>query len=163
AAGIKSSKPPKLPVRRTVALPANDPVETLVEVCDDYDVGFIVASARFDPCLPLAHLVGGSQIAIPIGAAKFQTTELVDHEEVYHAGHCIRSVNRRGTILQNVEVIDHREGNQIDIVAAEQCSGGEALSVDQNQRLLWQEAAQVNLRRAITAVGNVLFNCSARL
>ena len=60
-------------------------------------------------------------------------------------------------------MIDHREGNQIDIVAAEQCSGGEALSVDQNQRLLWQEAAQVNLRRAITAVGNVLVNRSARL
>src|SRR6266446_4486725 len=111
AAAFESSPRNSEGVAGNVAVPAKEPVETLVEVGDDYDVGFIVASARFDPCLPLAHLVGGSQIGIPIAAAKFQTTELVDHEEVHHAGHCIRSVNRRGTVLQNVEVIDHREGN----------------------------------------------------
>ena len=163
AADVVTSEGNEEGIRRNVAVPAKEPVETLVEVGDDYDIGFIVACARFDPCLPLTHLVRGSQVSISVAAANFQTTEFVDQEVVHHAGHCIRSVDRRGTVLQNVDVIDHREGNQIDIVAAEQCGRGEALSVDQNQSLLWQQAAQVNLRRAITAVGNVLVNRSARL
>src|SRR5262249_10739526 len=137
AADVITSEGNEEGISRNVAVPAKEPVETLIKVGDHYDVGFIVASARFDPCLPLAHLVRGTQIGIPIGAANFQTTEFVDHEKVHHAGHCIRSVNRRGPVLQNVEVIDHRKGNQIDIVAPEQCRECDALAVDQNQSLLW--------------------------
>src|SRR6266446_10661917 len=78
AAAFESSPRNSEGVAGNVAVPAKDPVETLVEVGNDDDVGFIVASARFDPCLPLAHLVRGSQVRIPIAAANFQTTEFVD-------------------------------------------------------------------------------------
>src|SRR6266571_1178981 len=78
AAAFESSPRNSEGVAGNVAVPAKEPVETLVEVGNDYDVGFIVASACFDPCLPLAHLVRSSQIGIPIAAAKFQTTEFVD-------------------------------------------------------------------------------------
>src|SRR5438128_822219 len=78
AADVVTSEGNEEGIRRNVAVPAKNPVETLVEVGDDYDIGFIVASACFDPCLPLAHLVRGPQIGIPIAAANFQTTEFVD-------------------------------------------------------------------------------------
>src|SRR5438067_520602 len=78
AADVVTSEGNKEGIRRNVAVPAKEPVETLVEVGDDYDIGFIVACARFDPCLPLAHLVRGSQVGISVAAANFQTTEFVD-------------------------------------------------------------------------------------
>jgi hypothetical protein len=41
----------------------------------------------------------------------------VNQEEVDHTSHGIRSIHSRGAILQDVDVIDHRERNELDVVA----------------------------------------------
>ena len=84
----------------------------------------------------------------------------MDQEEVDHTGHCIGSVHSRGAVLQDVDVIDHRKGNEIDVNPAVKSRLGDTFAIDQDQGLFWQEPAQVELRGAITAIGYVLVHGS---
>src|SRR4030095_13754987 len=98
-------------------------------------------------------LVGRSKVCVPVSTTNLQTTEFVNQEEVDHTGHRIGSVHSRGGVLQDVAVIDHREGNQLDVVAAKQCSLRDAFSVDENQGLFWPNAAQGQVHTHGTASG----------
>ena len=118
---LRASKPPngiKNPLRRDVAVTTENATSALPEIGDHDDVGLVIAGARFDPCLPLTHLVGSSHVCVPISTADFQTAELVDQEEVDHAGDRVGTVHGRGAILQDVHVINHRKWYQVDVRAA---------------------------------------------
>src|SRR5437870_1823627 len=78
AARIKSSKRKEETVGRDVTVTAEDPVEALPEISNDNDVSLVVAGAGLQPCLPLAHLIGCSQIGVAVGGSDLQTAELVN-------------------------------------------------------------------------------------
>ena len=60
-------------------------------------------------------------------------------------------------------MIDHREGNQVDVHVFEQPASCDALSIDEDQSLFGQQTAQVNYDTAVTAIGDVLVDSRAQL
>ena len=84
-------------------------------------------------------------------------------KDVEDTGYRVGAVNSRCAILQDVDVIDHREGNQVDVHVFEQPASCDALSIDEDQSLFGQQAAQVNYDAAVTAIGDVLVDGSAHL
>src|SRR5882724_3280660 len=115
AASIKSAPGNLKGVTGQVPIGAKDATGSLPKIGNDHNLGFIISSAGFDPCLPLTHVVGRSQVCVPITAPDFQSTELVDQKEVDHASNRIGPIHSRGAILQDVDVIDHRKRNQINV------------------------------------------------
>ena len=168
AASIKSAKRVEIPVARNIAVATENATGALPEIGNDHDVGFIVSGAGLDPCLPFAHVIGSAQVRVSVSAPDFQTAEFVNQEEVDHAGDRIGSVHSRSAILQDVHVIDHDERDQVDVGTSAKTSDaqrtiGHPLAIDQNQGLLRQDAAQVELDRAVTAVADVEVHCAACL
>src|SRR6266436_8855243 len=154
AATIKSAKRNKETVGRDVTVTAEDPVEALPEISDHNDVSLVITGASLEPSVPFAHLIGRAHVCVAVLGSDFQTTELVNQEEVDHARDGIRSVHSRGAILEDVDVIDHRKRYQVDVRACTAPGGtqrteGDTFAVDQNQSLLWQQAAQVKLNGTI--------------
>src|SRR6266550_5078375 len=84
AAIIEPTKRYLKPIAGNIPIPAEDTTEALPEIGNDHDIGLVIARAGFDPCFPLAHLVGSSHVCVPISSADFQTTELVDQEKVHY-------------------------------------------------------------------------------
>ncbi len=115
AARIESPKRNEIPVGRNVAVAAKQAAGALPEIGNDHNVGFVIAGAGFNPCLPLAHVVGSSQVCVSVTAPDLQSTEFVYQEEVNHTCNRVGAIHGRGAILQNVDVIDHREGNQVNV------------------------------------------------
>ena len=72
-------------VAGNVSIAAENTTSTLEEVGNYYNVGLVIASTGFQPCLPFTHLVGCSHVCVPVGASDFQTAEFVNQEEVDHA------------------------------------------------------------------------------
>ena len=102
-----------------VFVTAEQATGALIEIGDHHDVGLVIARAGFQPRFPFTHIVGPSHVCVSVRATDLQATEFVDQEEVDHTSHRIRSVHSRGAVLQDIDVIDHREGNQLDVVAKE--------------------------------------------
>src|SRR6266478_7306755 len=168
AARIKSAKRNEETVGRDVTVTAEDPVEALPEISDHNDVSLVIAGAGLEPSVPFAHLIGRSQIGVAVLGSDFQTAELVNQEEVDHARDSIRAVHSRGAILEDVHVIDHRKWYEVNVRACTapgrtQRTEGDTLAVDQNQSLLWQQAAQVELNGTIAAVADVQVNSATGL
>ena len=115
AASIGSSKPVEIPVARNIAVAAEKAACALPEIGNDHNIGLIVAGASFQPRLPFTHVIGRSEIRVAVSATDFQAAEFVDQEEVDHASDCVGSVDGRGAILQNVDVIDHRKGYEVNV------------------------------------------------
>src|SRR5207237_2218041 len=93
---------------------------------------------------------------VPVTAADLQPAKLVDQKEVDHAGDRVGAVDRRGAILQDVDVIDHRKWNQVNVHASAEPDGvqrtkGDTFSVNENQGFFRQQAAQVELNGAVRA------------
>src|SRR4029453_3005391 len=86
AAIIDPSEGYKKPVAEKVAVPGENAIETLPEIGHHHDISLIITGAGFDPRLPLTHLIGCSQVRVPIGASNFKTTEFLYQKEVTHAG-----------------------------------------------------------------------------
>src|SRR5436309_622831 len=118
AARVKASEGHKEAVRRNIAVTTEHATKALPEIGDHNDIGLVIARAGFDPCLPLAHLIGSSQVCVPISRADFQTAEFMDQEEVDYTRDGVGTVHSRGAILQDVHVIDHRKWYQVDIRAS---------------------------------------------
>src|SRR4029453_11300962 len=91
---------------------------TLPEISNNHDVRLVVSGACFEPCLPLAHVVGCSQVCVPVTPPDLQTTELLDKKKNDHHGDRVGAVHSRGAILQDVDVINHRKWNQINVHTA---------------------------------------------
>ena len=92
AASIDSSKSVEIPVTRKKAVSAEKTACALPEIGNDHNIGLVVSGAGFDPCFPFAHVIGRSEICVPVSAPDFQTAELMNQKEVDHAG------DRVGTI-----------------------------------------------------------------
>src|SRR5438046_2173824 len=90
----------------------------LPEIGDDNDIGLVISRPGFDPCLPLTHIVGGSQVCIPVTPPDLQTTEFVDQKEVDYAGDGIGAIHCRSAILQDVDVINHRTRKEVNVHTA---------------------------------------------
>ena len=81
-------------------------------------------------------------------------------KEVHHTGDGVGPVHSRRAILQNVDVIDHWEGNQINVHASTRPDGVQrtkcdTFSINQHQGFFGQQAAQVELNGAIPAGAGV--------
>src|SRR6266487_4002089 len=123
AAIVPSAKGNKEAVGRNVPVAAENSAGAFPEIGDNNDVRLVVAGAGFDPCLPFAHFIGSSQIGVPVSPSDFKTAELVDQEEVDHAGDGVGPVHSRGAILEDVNVIDHRKRYQVNVRARASPSG----------------------------------------
>ena len=160
AAIVPSAKGNKEAVGRNIAVTTKNATEAFPEIGNNNDIGLVISGSRFDPCLPLTHLVRGAQVCVPVRRSDLQTAELVNQEEVDHTRDGVGAVHSRGAILEDVNVIDHRKWYQVNVHAAAKSSNaqrtiGNAFAVDQNQGFLGQQAAQVELDRPITTVADV--------
>src|SRR6266480_1883248 len=150
---------------------------TIVEIGNDHDISLVISHAGFEPALQLARVVGRTHVRVAHAPSNLKTTELVYQKDVDHAGHRIGAVNGRGAVLQDVDVVDHWEGNQINVHAGGTGAGskstttpdyGSALSIDENQSFLGEQTAQVRYNAAVprarpVSVGNVLIDARAHL
>src|SRR5256886_10243620 len=145
---------------------AEKPAGTLPEIGNDHNVGLVISRAGFDPCLPLAHVVGCSHVCVSVTASDLQTTEFVDQKEIDHAGNRVGAIHRRRAILQDVDVINHWKRNQVNVHAAAESDAvqrtkGDTFAVNQYEGFFGQQAAQIELDRTITAIADVLVDRSA--
>ena len=168
AASIES--PPRYlkGVTGNVPVAAEKASSTLPEIGNDYNVGLVISRASFQPRLPLAHFIRRSQVRVPVTAPDLQAAKLVNQKEVNHTGNRVGAIHSRGPILQYVDVIDHREGKEVNVHTLAcprdaQRTVGDAFAIDQNQSLFGQEAAQVELDRTVTTIGDVQVNGATRL
>src|SRR5215467_6680407 len=107
ATRIKSAKPVEIAVTGNIAVTTENATGSLLEIGHDNDIGFVVACARLDPGFPLTHIIGSTEICVPVGTSDFQTPEFVDQEEVDHARDRVRPVHSRSAIFKDVHVIDY--------------------------------------------------------
>src|SRR6266480_4555295 len=140
--------------RKLVRVTGNVAVATIdsgpiVGIGNDHDIGLVISRPGNHPRLELACVIGGAQIGVANTASNLQTTEFVFQKDVEHAGHRIAAINGRGSILQDVDVINHWEGNEVDVHPREAGRGtcGSpaaatnyrcALSIDENQSFFGQ-------------------------
>src|SRR5436190_11412353 len=87
----------------------------IVGIGNDHDIGLVISRPGNHPCFRLACVIGGAQVRIANTASNLQTTEFVFQKDIEHTGHRIAAINGRGAILQDVDVINHWEGNEIDV------------------------------------------------
>src|SRR5262249_26884345 len=137
AACVKSAKPVEITVGRNIAVAAENAAGPLPEIGNHHDIRLVISGAGFDPCFPLSHIIGRSEIGVAVSATDFQATEFVDQEEVDHAGDSVRTVHRRCAVLKDIDVIDHDERYQVDIRARAKTPGaqrteGDPLAIDQD-------------------------------
>src|SRR4029453_8566505 len=109
AATIASSPRYVKGVSRQVSVAAEQAAGALPEIRNDHNIGLIIARAGFQTCFPLAHVVGGSQVCVPVTAPDLQPTEFVDQKEVDHASNSVCALKSRRPFLQMVDVINHRK------------------------------------------------------
>src|SRR5881398_415790 len=100
-----------------MAVAAKEATSALPEIRNHYEVSLVIPSTGFQPCFPLAHVVGCSQVCVPVRPSNFQATELVDQKEVDHARDRVGTIHGRGAVLEEVDVIDHRKGNEVNVRA----------------------------------------------
>src|SRR5438552_132422 len=121
----------------------------IVGVGNDHDIGLVISRAGNHPCFRLACVIGGAQVRIANTASDLQTTEFVFQKDIEHTGHRIAAINGRGAILQDVDMINHWKGNEIDVHPRDAGRGscgnpaaatnyGSALSIDENQSFFGQ-------------------------
>src|SRR5260370_6762225 len=72
-ARFNSSKRNKETVGRNIAVPTEDPAGAFPEIGNDHDIGLVISGAGFQPCLPLAHIIGCSHLGVAAGASDFRT------------------------------------------------------------------------------------------
>src|SRR5947207_2591653 len=68
AACIKSAKWNKETIGRNVPVTAENAAGALPEIGNHHNVGLVITGTGFQPCLPLAHVVGGSEVCVPISS-----------------------------------------------------------------------------------------------
>src|SRR5438128_9904878 len=123
ATSVASAKGYVKRICRQIPVAAKETASALPEIRNHYNVSLVISRAGFQPRLPFTHIVGGSEVRIPVAAPDLQAAEFVDQKEVNHAGNRIRAVHGRGAILQNIDVIDHRQRKQVDVHAAAEPDG----------------------------------------
>src|SRR6266581_949367 len=168
ATSVASAKGYVKRICRQIPVAAKETASALPEIRNHYNVSLVITSAGFDPCFPLAHVVGCPEVRIPVAAPDLQAAEFVDQKEVNHAGNRIRAVHGGGAILQNIDVINHGKREQVNVHASAEPDGvqrtkGDTFSINEHQRFLGQQAAQIELDSTVAAIGDVQVDGAARL
>src|SRR5438046_7273005 len=88
---------------------------TIVGIVNDHNIFLVISRAGNHPRLELACVIGGAQVRVANTASNLQTAEFVFQKDVEHTGDRIAAINSRGAILEDVDMINHREGNEIDV------------------------------------------------
>src|SRR5690606_10237658 len=78
--------------------------------------------------------------------------EVLAGDDVDHAGHRIGAIDRGGAVLQDFDALDDDRRDGGDVLIAGRADA-QALAVDQHQRALWAEVAQVDVLAARFLVG----------
>src|SRR5207302_5802860 len=120
----------------------------------NHDVGFLITSTCEQVARFFTAIIGETKVGVAVAAVNLQTTEAMDQEHVDHASHSLGAVNRRGAILQDVDVIDQTKREPVEI-NRRRTRGGESSSVLQNQGLFWIDTTQADTGTAVTTVGIV--------
>src|SRR5712692_9918285 len=76
AAVIESPKRYLKPVTGELPVRAEEAAGAFPEIGNHHNVGLVVSRAGFYPCLPFAHVVGGTQVCVPVAPPNLQPTEL---------------------------------------------------------------------------------------
>src|SRR5205814_9818932 len=98
-------------------------------------------------------IIGETKVGVAVAGVNLQTTEAVDQEDVDHAGHSFGAVNRRGAVLQDVDVVDQTKREPVEI-NRRRSGVGKSSTVLQNQGLFWIDTAQTDTGAAVTTVGS---------
>ena len=162
ATAISTAKRYRVPVASKVAVTAENG-RPIVGIGNDQDVGFVISRACLQPCLYFARIIGSSHVGVSIRASDLEAAEFVYQDDVEHTRNRVGSINSRSAILQNFDAVDHREWNQVDVHANSICIRRDAFPIHQDQGFLGQKAAKVGDDGAVTAIGDVLVDRSARL
>src|SRR6266853_6674680 len=93
AAVVESPKTCLKGVTGNVPVTAKEAAGTLPEIGNDHNIGLVISGAGFEPCFPLAHVVGRSQICVPVSAPDLQAAKFVDQKEVDHAGDRVGAIH----------------------------------------------------------------------
>src|SRR5438477_5418064 len=147
-AKIKSAPPKLVRVTGNVAVTTVDG-GPIVGIGNDHDIGLVISRAGNHPRLELACVIGGAQVGIANTTSNLHITEFVFQKDIEHTGHGIAAINGRGAILQDVDMINHWEGNEIDVYAGDAGRGTctnpaaapnycSAFSIDENQSFFGQ-------------------------
>ena len=161
---LRPSPPPngmRIPVTSKIAVVAVNG-RPIVEIGNDQDVGFVISRACLYPSLYFARIIGSSHVGVSPCASNLKAAEFVYQNDVEHTRNRVGSINSRSAILQNFDAVDHREWNQVDVHAKSICVLRDAFPIDQDQGFLGQKAAKVGCDGAVTAIGDVLVDRSAR-
>src|SRR4029077_7713057 len=121
----------------------------IVGIGNDHDIGLVISRPGNHPGLEFSRVIGGDQVGAANTAPDLQTTEFVFQKDIEHTGYRIAAINGRGAILQDVDVINHWEGNEIDVHPRDAGRGTcgnpaaatnyrSALSIDENQSFFGQ-------------------------
>src|SRR5919108_2819018 len=81
-ARVESSKGNIECVGGQVPVTAEETASALPEIRNDNDVSLLISRAGFQPCFPLAHVIGCSKICVSVASADLQPAELVDQEKI---------------------------------------------------------------------------------
>src|SRR5437773_4593203 len=99
AAIIEPTKRYLKPIAGNIPIPAEETTGAFPEIGNHNDVGLVIAGTSFYPGFPLTHLVGCSQICVPVSTSDLKTAELVDQEKVHYTRDRVRTVHGRRAIL----------------------------------------------------------------
>ena len=121
----------------------------------NHDVCLVVTGTCEQVACFFTAIVGETKVGVAVAGVNLQTTEAVDQEYVDHASHSFGAVNRRGAILQDVDVVDQTKREPVEI-NRRRARGGESSTVLQNEGLFWIDTAQTDTGAAVATVGVVL-------
>ena len=154
----------------SVRITANETVAivdggTIVKIGNDHDIGLIISHTSFEPTFPLGCIVGGTHVCVPITASDLKPSKSVHQKDIDHTGYCVATIKGRGAVFQDVDVINHRKWNEVDVHSGGAGPGtkntaaphyGGAFPIDQNQSLLGQQSTQIWYDAAVPEAGHVL-------
>src|SRR5919108_3702220 len=73
AANIAPSKRYVKRVRREIPVAAEETASAFPEIGNDDNVRLVISGAGFQPCFPFAHIIGCSEICVPVAAPDLQS------------------------------------------------------------------------------------------
>jgi hypothetical protein len=84
-----------------------------------------------------------------------RAAKVLAKDEVDDAGHCIRAIDRRGPVFQNLDAIDGRDGDEIEVyrTAIRRIVGSPA-AIQEHQRRTVSQAAQIRARQTRLGVSD---------
>jgi hypothetical protein len=152
AATVVTTEETTIRTGRDIAVTREEAV-TIVVLRRSCDRDFVRCDTATDVGLEHARVSVGRVAVEEVHFSTFvrSLTGSVQKDEVHNTGHSVRTVNGRSTFLQDLRTRERTDRNGVDVRRREG-----AATVDEDERVLLADSAQVDERRTVTAVGVVL-------